>query len=458
MREEDRNFVYHVLLWIAHHNELSGGNGIGCSILIEAAEASLFRLTNIKNELFYDDDTLREVCGCLVNISAPDLCLALEDPCYTRVGFAHYSVREYLDSRRPSNAPLSIHNIIGGNHKDWLLETILREVQDVKLVELWELEFESRDSSDFYRVANSNFHFYCAISAFISLPELASGMYQQDTLKALIFDLLDPSMPHYSSLKSMALLIDHNMDLFSYLDQTSFWMAHWHIDTDDAIIHLYNILLLNENHEGFEPLAKMFLQNKNLKGLLEARVYLEKYVWMVSDHDDNEKSYTLKGSLIEIYAQLSKVSVTNFKLLIEVGAGLFDPSTALLLYISAHRHSIDYDCRGFCPLQRLLNLGADPNLSGAWVTPLQIATLADDLDGVEKLLKAGALPNETGDVEEMPWEQDSLMCHVNEVHGFSPLTICRNFCHFLTNYGRDQEKHNRIEIEELLLRHGAEAT
>lgn len=96
--------------------------------------------------------------------------------------------------------------------------------------------------------------------------------------------------------------------------------------------------------------------------------------------------YEFDGSLIEVFAQLALVSMSAFKLLMEFGAGFFDPSTALLFSIGGHDHSSQYGCKGFCPVEQLIELGADPNIKVYNVTPLQIATALWDLQGVSTLL------------------------------------------------------------------------
>ena len=142
---------------------------------------------------------------------------------------------------------------------------------------------------------------------------------------------------------------------------------------------------------------------------------------MFLQRSDDQETYTFKGSLVEVFAQLALRLVNAFKSSIEVRAGLFDPSIALLLYICNHDHSVQEDCKGLCPLQRLLEVGADPNLRGYQITPLQIATISSDCDGVERLLKAGALPNDTGSPNGVIWEDESIMHHLNHLHGASPL-------------------------------------
>ncbi|KAL6713228.1 hypothetical protein ACLMJK_009349 [Lecanora helva] len=122
VRKEERLFVDCALHWIAHHNEMYWGQGIPYKVLIQAAEASISSLTGNQNERFYDKDTLREVCGCLIDVSPEDFLDELGGlhHTYVSVRFAHYSVREYFDSNRTLNAIFRHRTAGGGNPKDRL--------------------------------------------------------------------------------------------------------------------------------------------------------------------------------------------------------------------------------------------------------------------------------------------------------------------------------------------------
>lgn len=459
--EEERLFVEHALRWIAYHNQLYEGQGMPCEVLIQATEASMLSLTGNRNDRFYDQDTLREVCGCLIDISPEDL-LDIEGNhlhTYIAVSFAHYTVREYLDSTRISNAVLGYHTIGEGDLKDRFLEITLSEAQHIESSELWELDTNLTDNSDVIQAVDSRFNIYCVVSALLSLYTSSSQICRHSTLTALAIDLLDPSLPHFSTMEAAALSIERATPLFPKggLRWDKFiWATEWHPDTNTELKHLYNLLLLTERHREYLSLARTFLQGKDLKSLLQAQMCFRKE-WLYAFPIDRVRTYVFKGSLIETYAQLAGRSVYAFKLLMEVGAGSFDPSIALLLYIRSHMHSVHFDCDGFCPLQRLLELGADPNLRGYRITPLQIATFTSDYEGVEMLLKAGAMPNDTGSADGVIWQKGSVMHGLNHLHGASPLRVCRDFEVFPRSIYRKAGANDQKKIEALLLYHGAEA-
>ena len=370
--------------------------------------------------------------------------------------FAHYSVREYLDSNRTLNAIFGHRTIDEEDPKNRLLETTLLEVLRIASNNSLEPEIESMDVPNVSRAVDSRLNFYCVVSALLSLHQSPDRICQEHTLKALAIDLLDPSMPHFATMETAARAINDATPLFSvlrYAEGASFWTIEWHPETKTELIHLYNLLALTSSNEKFSSLVKTFLQEKDLKSLFQAQVCYSTEVWLSYDRYE-PITCTFKGSLLEVFAQPVLRPVEPFKLLVEVGAGLFNASIALLFFIGGHRHSSPRDCKGFCPLRRLLDLGADPNLRGYRVTPLQIATVCRDCDGVEMLLKAGALPNDTGSPDGVLWEEDSVLRHYNYLHGTSPLKICRTFAWIPATL--DDSEAYSPKIEELLLQYGAE--
>jgi hypothetical protein len=69
------------------------GENIPSAIPLQAAQRSTAGLFANQNERLYSYDTLHELCGCLISITE-------EEDDYFRLSFAHYTVRQYLDSKR----------------------------------------------------------------------------------------------------------------------------------------------------------------------------------------------------------------------------------------------------------------------------------------------------------------------------------------------------------------------
>ena len=456
--EDERLFVHHMLRWIAHHNELYKGEGIPCEILVQAAEVSTLKLARERNERFYDKDMLREVCGCLLDLSLEECRdqVRHNHHTYTSVKFAHYTVREYLDSARLSNTALAYLTVSVENLREHFVEITLSEAQYVEESKIWESRNAHPGDIDIIGEIHSNFTDYCVISAVLSLLHWPRQICQQDALGALTIDLLDPSKPYVEAI-ALAYSTSERVgnDILGNFDQEiRFWDVQWYSETSGEARHLYYMLFLTQIDRELVPLATSFLLERDRKGLLQRRLRFEKEI--VDGFCPGEEIYMFDGSPIEIFAQLGTIMPDAFKFLIEVGAGLFDPSTALLLFIGGHEHRVRQTCKEYCLLERLLDLGANPNLEDHRVTPLQIATCLWDLKGVSALLKAGARPNYAGNDEGIAWRKDTLMSAFNYLHGANPLRICRNEEDDGMYWKREERHEERVKVEALLLRHGAE--
>jgi hypothetical protein len=105
----------------------------------------------------------------------------------------------------------------------------------------------------------------------------------------------------------------------------------------------------------------------------------------------------------------------------------------------------------------LLEAGADPNLVGYRITPLQKAVAAWDVEGVRTLLEFGANPNGTGDPDRIVWQDRSTQAKFNHLHGKATLQICRSReSLFLTGLNRQwREREPAWETIEQLLQSGA---
>jgi hypothetical protein len=460
--EEEHLFVHHALQWIYYHNELYRGKGIPCAVLLQGVGKSTAGLTANQNERFYDKETLRELCGCLINITLEDSTDFWGGIHHTTlaVSFAHYTVREYLDSIRISKNSTVYLNASKENLKRNFMEITFLEAHHIEQNELWESETALNDSCDVINAVEGDFNCYCVVSALLSLRKWPCEISQQDTLYTLAIDLLNPSKPHFQILNAAARHIEASASFFSSRDwfgEGHFWNVLWDpYPSDTDAVHLLNLLLLAHLSSGCLALAKKFLQGKDTKDFLQTRLTFTTEVWeVVSDYD--VECYIFDGSIIEVFAQLGFDWADVFKLLLECSTGLFDPSRVLLLFIGSHEHDPTCGRDGYCLAKRLLELGADPNVIGYQVTPLQIAVVSWDFESVSTLLKAGADPNDTGNSDGVFWEEGTLMSRFNHLHNASPLYICRNFeCIFKDHVRRDREGDLK-DIEAILLQYGAEA-
>jgi hypothetical protein len=456
--EEEHPFVHHALQWIYYNNELHGGESIHCAVLLEAVQKSTAGLTANQNERFYDIETLRELCGCLINITLGDPTDIYDTT--PAVSFAHYTVHEYLDSTRISKNSSVCFTACKENLKQNFMEITFSEAYHIEQNELWEGETASNDSRDVVNAMEEDFNVYCVVSALILLHERPLEISQQDTLCTLAIGLLDPSKPHFQILNATARHIEASTSLFSSGDwfrEGQFWNVMWDpYPNDTDAVHLLNLLLLTHLSSECLAFAKKFLQGKDTKDFLQTRLTFTMDAWSVVSVYDT-KNYIFDGSIIEVFAQLSIQWVDVFKLLLEYGTGLFDPSRVLLLFIGRHYRDLENEYSRYRQVERLLELGADPNMMGYQVTPLQIAVVSWDFESVSTLLKAGADPNGTGNSDGVFWEKGTLMSRFNHLHNASPLYICRNFECIFEGYTKENREGDEEEIEEILLQYGAEA-
>ena len=280
--EQERLFVHHVLRWIAHHNELYEGEGIPCEILIQAAVASTIELTGEQNERFYDKDTLWEICGCLVDISSKDYNEYFGKPHHTyfSVTFAHYTVREYLDSGRISKSASANCATDEGIWTERFIEITMSEAQNLEPKESWSTAVRpvATHRPDIAEAVCTNLTDYCLVSSIYSLYQWSDQICRQSALRKLAVDLLDPSKPHFETM----IMLDQKLDPLPALDakhivfDALFRCLEWCSETSTEAKQLCLLLLLYQCCTEYAPLVKAFLQERDHKHLLQTRLIFKK--------------------------------------------------------------------------------------------------------------------------------------------------------------------------------------
>lgn len=460
--EEDRLFVYYTLQWIVFRNELSVGKAFPYLALIGAAEKSILRLTGSESIRLYDRDRLADVCGCLINIGSLRAFATDEEidedtgDANDGVIFAHYSVQEYLESNLDLSSIFGHPLLIGQGLRLHLLDTTLAESQQLAEDKLSNISssFLQADTliedEDVILSSCHDFSIYTVVLAIASLYTLCDDICQNEALKALAIDSLNPSKPHYRIMKRLMLALENEgaLGIFNtsgYFLDFDIGAIEWGPKSEKGVEHLCHLLLLAQDRPESLSLAKSFLDGKDHKSLLQTRISFSMQFFT----NFSVARCIFSGSCIEAFAPLAFHRFNTFQFLMEISADLFDPSAVLARYVGGSKKDSERH-HSHHPVQRLLDLGADPNLKAYKVTPLQIASLTGDFVAVEALLRAGAQPNSTGTPDGITWEHDTLI-H-NYLHGASPLSICRSFDVFLT----DPEERDTQKTEKLLLGYGAE--
>ncbi|KFY78366.1 hypothetical protein V498_09119, partial [Pseudogymnoascus sp. VKM F-4517 (FW-2822)] len=100
--EEERSFVCHIFYWFCFYRELDiHQDGLPYMLLLDAARTSILRTGHSTDNRYYDSERLKELCGCLIVLQQGD------SESDTLITFAHYTVKEYLDSTRILQSPTS---------------------------------------------------------------------------------------------------------------------------------------------------------------------------------------------------------------------------------------------------------------------------------------------------------------------------------------------------------------
>ena len=461
--EEDQQFVHHALQLILYHNNLYGGDidgDIPCAVLIRGVERSIAELTSKQSDRFYDHETLRELCGCLIHVTQEESTLndvlagtySMELGPQNRVltvSFAHYTVYEYLGSNRISKTSTACVTSCKENLEQTLMEMMFAESLQVEQNKPY-CNFPQDNPFHALGPVKGYFTTYCMISALYALRRWSTRISRHDKLSKLAIVLLDPSKAHFHSLELAAPHVERLKSNPWGDERGQFWNLIWQSEaanTDAA--HLLNILLLAwEKPAECLSIAEKFLQSKNKKDFLTTRLTFSMAEYLFDD------VCRFDGSIIEVFAQSAFERSDILRLLLEHGTGLFDPSAILLLSIGFHQCDPHSESSNYCLVERLLQLGADPNMTGCWVTPLQIAVKCYDLEAVTSLLEAGANPNPIKQSNGVAWQHGTSMSRFNGLHGSSPLYICRELLQSALLGGI---KMNLKRIEAILLQHGAKS-
>lgn len=453
--DEERLFVYHALQWIDYHSKLHNSKGIPCEILLQAAQKSIAVRTANQNDRFYDKETFRELCGCLINITQENSPWFIEN-LHPAASFAHYTVYEYLSSNRISKNFSASLTVCEENLRENCMETTLLEAQHVEQNELQKWKYSSNDSLSWEKHPMvEDFNTYCVVSALLSLRNWPIEISQQDALSTLAFDLLDPSKPNFQILCAAVSQLhgsNFNFSRYKWLEENYFWALKWNsYPTSNDAVHFLHISLmaLDPGRRSTDPLAlaKEFLQRKDTYNFLQTQLnFTSKVHFLIGFLSVCD----FHASVIEVLAQISSADNRIFNLVLEYSTGLFDPSKVLPLCIGFHYHRF---CVGSCAVERLLELGADPNGKVYRVTPLQIAVSCLDFEGVSMLLKARAEPNDTGNKDGVFGGENTIMRWFNHLDNASPLRIYRRFKPI--RYTTTRRLTLKYRIEQILLQYGS---
>ncbi|KAH6650508.1 hypothetical protein F5144DRAFT_481517 [Chaetomium tenue] len=501
--EDARLFIQHVLHWMSTHRmihqaipgvariatcdfsriEIPKLADIPCSVLFAAVQRSLADEEEC-DPLFLDgyvldEELLRELCGCLVTVETHTI---RSNGCSNGemlvVSFAHYTVLEFLESRRIRSGPAAPfaldRNRVFAEHATILLQGAISSVDQ------WALEIPDRPGPDVY----GDFDRYCAQSSAILLHWHTAMLAASATTSWIV--------PAVQLLQIRGLELG---SLFWYPPDSFYRLQNPISPAITGFRRVYKLKLLSPPSEPhLEPLVRMlqvdergYLARALLTSVgrtaedLTSQVDLEFQPGtffhvrrlpsnLLSTKDRYSEIYHFRGSVLEFFAHLPCGTWAQpwqgLLDMLDFAAGHFDPSKILLFTVANHQHDIasiepTIVCRCCLALKKLLQLGARSTIPGYAVGSLQIATARSDFEVVKILLEAGTDPNDVGGLggELGTPEKGPMLRGFNCLRGRSPLNIVNEkysatLCSQNVWFG-DLEAPRFGQVEELLVQYGA---
>lgn len=425
--EDDWLSVQHVFHWLIYHNDLFGTN-IPLSTLLQAVQQSTVDLLSQDADQLHDFEGLRERCGCLIEVGQEEKRTGNDRKLVhqrSTVSFAHYTVKEYLQSPRISQKKVGFFALAQERIHNQFTGIAMRQALAI-LPDKW-AEYELENEEIIHGLLDADFKLYCGVSSVLQLNVWPEAISSNSTLMELSEAIVNPKiLAPLGDALFMADIHGYIATNCGFFEDVQFWSVDGkqEVDTDSAAFLAF---LLTSGFSSSHYLALAFAKKHSVLTILTQQLHITKSVCYVFDYDEID-SYNFVGSIPEMVAQWASRQPDTFTLILdlisELGVTHFDLSTLLLLYIGCHLYE---HCNQSCSLQRLLRLGASANgPERAFVTPLQIAVACWDLQGVEILLNAGAEPNALGK-NGSRWAPDSLMERFNSLHGVSSLHIIKHF-------------------------------
>lgn len=326
-------FVHHVLKWIHYYGQerrVYLESNFPCPTLLQAVRRSTSQLSNSQQDVNYDEEVLRELCGCLIVTSNKKLFIK-PDLMTTTVTFAHYTVLEFLQSTRICDSSVAVFGIDEEKTAVELTRLTILEALDADSNTLGGQENHVEGDSLCHVIAE-DFNSYCIISSILTINSWTTYLNDQDDLVNLVFRLINPAMLHFkgicSSVKAMYVNFE---DLFDrdFPQGRRFWSFKWEklpADINSAI------LLGLGGLQSSELLISKLMPKINMEVLSQDEI-----VVIVNDH-------RIRGSVIDAIAQImcdEHSLETPFLSPLESGATHSTVTNIMFQYIASHSYLIN---------------------------------------------------------------------------------------------------------------------
>jgi hypothetical protein len=446
-------FARHTLQWVCFHQDMyKGYSPMSLQILLAATELSTCREVHQESDFEYDAERLRNMLGCLINVDEDNL-----------VFLAHYTVKEYLESQRISESATGYFWTGQEAMIKECMRTILQEAQAIDWPEEKAGLLCGDNIGDTPDAFLQDFVVYCVVSSSMLLLTRQNVIASDELLLPLAVDFVNPTLDHFDDIVRISEVFQGTCCFFSERnhDAAGEWrFPVWKNQPDCIETGILLHFLLQSNYSDFPMLADAFLEGKEVGDIAQSNVSFSMDVEDTEDLWVVDGMYVFDGSLLEVMARLSWRGEKPFIWLLDQCDTAMDTGL-LLAAVGFHDGFHDEGHKNHCALKKILSGQADPNAAGYLVTPLQIAVATRDIEGVTELLGAGADSNATGDRNGVSFKTNSILEWFNELHGLSPLHICRNFEGRMVDNEHRRDQISRIResnspvIEALLLQHGA---
>lgn len=460
--EDDWLSVQHVFYWLVYHSYLFKTN-MSLSTLLQAVQQSTADSLSHDADQLHDFEGLRERCGCLIMVEQEgNLGGGQPKPVHCQrstVSFAHYTVKEYLQSPRISQKRVGFFALVQERIQKHFGGIAFRQALAIPPYIMPEYDFAG-DDEVIDGLLDADFKLYCGFSSMLQINKWPEVISCDSTLMELSEALVNPYRPGFDDLWLLLNILDKEKDLSEDFDlflDIQPWSIKW-CQMPGPNTSIFLGFLLASGFDDTLHLAIAFARKHSMLSALTQRFQITKECYSLFSYGE-PRIYDFAGSIPEMVAQWASRQPATFDLILnlisEYGATHFDLSSLLVLYIGSHQH---HNCEKSCSLERLLHLGASADgPEGSFVSPLQIAVVSWDFHGVEILLNAGAEPNAVG--KNGPgWAAESLMERYNDLHGASSLHIIRHFECTYEGYIKPElrrDETTREKIEARLLESGA---
>jgi hypothetical protein len=229
--EDDWLSVQHVFHWLVYHNDLFGTN-IPLSTLLQAVQQSTADFLSNDADQLHDFEGLRERCGCLIMVEQEEELIDYQSKTFyqhSTVSFAHYTVKEYLQSPRISQKNVGFFAFAQERIQKEFAGIALRQalaIQPDRLAGYKGVE----DAKVFYGLLEVDFKLYCGVSSALQLNIWPEAISSDSTLMELSEALVNPHRPAHQGLCTFLHMADCVIDITTKSDlhdEFQFWAIDW---------------------------------------------------------------------------------------------------------------------------------------------------------------------------------------------------------------------------------------